>query len=194
MRHISLLVVCLSVALLTPATSRAEDAAPAESTAESTTESGSAFRRSGGLLDRNPQERQHMLSFFAFPSWYYGFGVGTGARYTLPLVKNGFIPPVNDSFELEFGADAWYAGSFGYSYFAFGVPVEARWTFHFTDKFAAYAKAGLGFTLAFGDYVGVYSPVYFSSGAGVIWSITDAFALRAEAHTQGFRVGIGFSL
>ena len=75
MRRFAISVVCLSVLLLTPAAARAETAA-AES-ADSTTESGSAFRRSGGLLDRNPQERQHMLSFFAFPSWYYGFGVGT---------------------------------------------------------------------------------------------------------------------
>ena len=44
-----------------------------------------------------------MISVWALLPYTYGFGVGIGGRYTLPLAPNGIIPDINESFEAEFG-------------------------------------------------------------------------------------------
>jgi hypothetical protein len=104
----------------------------------------------GGFYDGSKHERRQQLSGFALlPWWAGGFGFGFGGRYALPLVRDGILPDLNDSIELELGLDAWYGawaygahGTFGYMGLA--VPVaEATWTFHITDHFDAYAKLGL---------------------------------------------------
>src|SRR5690242_11393234 len=82
----------------------------------------SAFRQRDGLLDVSGKTRKQMLSFFAGIPWggYLGYGYGyggfpldLGARYYIPIVHNGFIPQINDSFGIEFGADlnVLFAGS-----------------------------------------------------------------------------------
>ena len=44
----------------------------------------------------------------AFPYWdwgFYGPGVGGGARFSIPLCKNCFIPKINNNVTISFGAD-----------------------------------------------------------------------------------------
>jgi hypothetical protein len=161
----------------------------------------SAVRQPGGLLDRSPQERSPMLSFFGILPWWYGFGGGVGARYTLPIVPNGFITEVNDSVELEFGGDIWFA-SYGvlgsdFGYTGLAIPAEGRWTFHITPKFSAYAKVGLGLVVRFwnddvgDDFDG--AGLYFDSAAGVLYKLNDSLSLRAEAGYAGLKGGIGIN-
>lgn len=177
--------------LLAPGSTRANDRA------ERTSESSSAFRQKGALLDRSPQQRDQMISVFAFPSWYYGFGMGAAARYTLPVVHEGFIPALNDSFELEFGGDLWFGGNSAFSYTAIGIPAEARWTFHLTDRLDAYAKLGLGWVLAFANASGFgtydVGGFYATGGPGVAYRVGDAVSLRAEVGNFGLRAGVGFA-
>lgn len=162
---------------------------------------GGGMRRSGYLLDRSSQSRQHMLSFFGgIPYRYAGWGlpIGIGARYYLPLVHNGFIPPINDSFGLEFGADLSMGIGYNYVPLFFALPVEAMWNFHFTDRFAAYAKLGLAVEFntyswnsnVSGLYIGL-SPV---SGVGILFKPNPAgsFYLRAEVGYPWTKIGIGF--
>src|SRR5439155_16854599 len=121
-----------------------------------------------------------MISGFVFLPYYTGgIGIGLGGRYTMPIIDQGWISQLNDSVELEFGADVFYDSypyAFGYSYsfFGLGVPIEGRWTFHITDKFSAYGKVGAGIALYFGNSGCVncgYSLVnpYFTGNAGVLF-------------------------
>ena len=185
------------VVALAPAMARAEDVPTAgEATSTSSGEETSAVRRPHALMDASPQTRHQMLSFFAeLPYYYaYGVGVGAGARYTLPIVPDGFIPKLNDSVELEFGVDLSYV-LLGAGYIGIGIPAEARWTFHITDKFDAYGKVAVGWVFGVGAYVGpTVGYPYFSTGLGVLYKLTDSLSLRGEIMSGGLKGGIGFDL
>ena len=158
---------------------------------------------SGGIRDTGAHTRPHMLSFFATIPYWSGWGFGLGARYQIPLAHDGFLPRVNDSFELEFGADLYYAGAYcyydgcGFGAAGLTIPVEAMWTFHITPKFDAYGKLGLGVNFYFGRgfYVsGPFGPIWFSSGAGIMYHINESIYFRAELGWPTTRVGIGITL
>ncbi|MBN1205137.1 MAG: outer membrane beta-barrel protein [Myxococcaceae bacterium] len=178
--------------------------APGEALASEESEESAATApqgAAGGLYDTGPQERSPMLSFFGIVPWWYGFGIGAGARYEMPIVPEGFIPTLNDSFELELGGDVWYADwgylGTGYSYTGLAIPVEGRWTFHFTPKLAAYGKLGLGWHFIFwGDSVTGSSfsggGLYWNSATGVLYKLGDSFWLRGELGYTGLKLGAGF--
>jgi hypothetical protein len=148
----------------------------------------SAVKKPGGLMDASEQDRPSMLSFFVELPYYGGFGIGAGARYTLPLLKNGFISTLNDSIELEFGADGWFAF---YGFVAVGIPVEGRWTFHITPEFSAYGKVGVGLGVAAITYANgsPYFYVYPSVNAGVLYKLGGIY-LRAEVGVPALKLGI----
>jgi hypothetical protein len=156
----------------------------------------SAVRQPHALMDSSPQERSQELSFFIGLPWYYGFGLDLAVRYSIPIVQNGFIPKLNNSFEIEFGGDFAYAGLiYAYPYLVFTGEAAARWTFKILPKLAAYAKAGLG--IGYAVYTGCsvcdanFVAWYPLVGVGIIYWVGDKFVLRAEATTHDLRVGIG---
>ncbi|MDP1821741.1 MAG: hypothetical protein Q8L48_00795 [Archangium sp.] len=153
---------------------------------------GSGMRRSGFLLDASSHERPMLLGIHAilpYGHYYGGFGIGAGASFYIPLVKDGFIPPVNDEFGIDFGADATIF--FYYAPFSLTIPVCALWTFHITDKFAAYAKVGIALKI----HPGWISPVFpdWVSVVGINYMFSSSFGLRAEAGYPGFKAGILFA-
>jgi opacity protein-like surface antigen len=190
------------LALAIPNAAFAEEVAAEGSTdaandsAVQSSSSQSAFKHRGALLDASPQIQKPQISFWGFVPWTYGIGIGGGARFAYPIVPNGFIPMLNDSFELEGGADIWYSTYFSYnsSYVGFAPVVEARWTFHITEKFWAYAKLGLGFWLGFPSTYFYPVNLYWSAGPGVLYKFTDSLYLRAEVMNQGLRVGLGIDM
>jgi hypothetical protein len=166
-------------------------------------EGGSTFRHQGALLDRSPQHRDQQLSvFLGLPSsiWYYGFGLGVGARYYIPILHDGFIPAVNDEFGIEFGAD--FTGAFGYGYFLpiVDIPVEVMWNFHFTQNFSAYAKVGIAFELQFygSNYYLGRNNLYFTvnpvTAVGLFYKFSNTLSLRAEVGYPWIKVGLAFAL
>lgn len=163
-----------------------EEAAPAEG--------GSGMRRSGYLLDASPQERPMLLSVHAVvPYGYLGFGFpfGAGASFYIPIVKNGFIPPVNDEFGIDFGADVIF--HLGYSaFFSLSVPVGVLWTFHITEKFAAFVKIGAALRVWPGHSVlSVYPD--FMSVVGLNFMFSKSIGLRAEVGYPMIKVGVLFA-
>jgi|APLak6261674355_1056100.scaffolds.fasta_scaffold06306_1 hypothetical protein len=156
---------------------------------------GSGMRRAGYLLDRSPQERSTMLTVQAvLPYGYfgvgYGFPIGVGALFYIPLVKDGFIPPVNDEFGIDFGADIIL--HLGYTNpFDLIIPVSVLWKFHFTDKFAAYVKAGLALRI----WPGYLYPVR-PDGVGAVgldWMFSKSIGLRAEVGYPGIKIGLNIA-
>ncbi|MBL8916600.1 MAG: hypothetical protein JNM17_38220 [Archangium sp.] len=169
----------------------------------SDTPSSATFRQSGALLDRNPQKRNMMISVFVgFPYgyYYYGFPFGVGGRFLIPILHDGFIPPVNDSFGIEFGADL--SGVLGaYFYPTIGLPVEVYWQFHFTSKFSAYAKAGVviefnpvPYTCNGNGICRGYVSASPIGNLGLIYKFSEKVSFRAEAGYPWIKVGLGFDL
>jgi hypothetical protein len=155
---------------------------------ESTQEHGS------GIRDTGTHQRSSKLSFFGILPWYYGFGIGAGARYELPIVHDGFIPTLNDSFELEFGADVWYGSvAFDGGYTGVTVPVEGKWSFHLAPKLAVYGKLGLGWSFYFysDSFVNASGGGFHLNGAtGAIYQLSDTFWLRGELGYSGLKLGV----
>lgn len=176
----------LSAALVTASGARAQEG----------DDNPSAFRASGALLDASPQARQSQLSVWLLSPWYYGFGAGAGVRYMIPIVPNGFIPTLNDSFELEFGGDFWASlWSPTITYYGLTIPAEALWTFHLVPAVSVYGKLALGFNLYFssaGPLPSSFIPLYFNLGPGVLWHVGQGIDLRAELGYGGARIGLGF--
>jgi hypothetical protein len=159
----------------------------------------------GGLYDAGPQQRENVLSFFGSLPWFAGVGLGLGGRYMIPVVPEGFIGEINDSFEIELGADLWYAywrySGIRYGYLGVAAPVgEMSWTFHFTKRFSSYVKLGLGWYWGFGNSSfsvldsapGGLFPV---GGVGVNYKLSnDKMTLRAELANEGLKLGLGFDI
>ena len=176
----------------------AEEAPPPSSSGGS-----SSLNGTDGLFDASNKTRKSMLSFFVgLPyggysgyGYYGGFPIGLGARFYLPIVPNGFIPSLNDSFGLEFGVDAsFYLGGFGGTGIGLGIPIEARWGFHLIPKLEVYGKVGFALGFFVVPNYGVAFWPYAVAQAGVVYQITETIALRAEVGYPNIKVGIGIAL
>ncbi len=178
-----------------------EETGPVESS--SSGDEGWAIKGNNGLLDRSTGHvRKMMLSFFlGVPFSYSGYGlyvssfsVGLGVRFYIPIVKEGFLPMLNDSFGIEFGADPSIVfGGFGYNTgFGIAIPVEARWNFHLFPRLEVYAKLGAGIgvlVVSPSVYVG-FVPV---ANVGVLFKLNETLFLRAEVGYPAVKVGLGIA-
>lgn len=158
----------------------------------STTETGAVtdgVRAPGGLYDATPHTRKSQVSLWVLPSWWYA-SFGVGARYAMPLIADGFLAEMNDSVELEFGADAYFLSWYGFAPNVI-IPVEGRWTFHVLPNFSLYGKVIVGVDVDFQAGASFLSPV-FDVVPGLMYKVGESMTLRAEAGYRGFRAGIGF--
>lgn len=155
-----------------------------------------------GINDVGPHHRQTDLSLLAWLPWWYGFGIGVDARLSLPILPDGFIPSINDEFDLEpaFGIAytnynyAGYAGGYGFTNFT--PALYGIWAFHFSREFRLYGGLGLGYNFAVYGGPGTVNPgvaasyVYFDPVIGLNYKLNNNFGLRAEAGAQGLKGGI----
>ena len=139
---------------------------------------------------------------FVFWHRYYGYGyrgrgfgrgggwtsfsdpeLGAGFRATIEIVDPGFIPKLNTTVGITFGADVtncqFCARGYGFSIY---TPVGLQWNFFITEKFSAFAD--LGFVLA---TEGFYHNVYpdFMAMLGGRYHFNDDVSLT-------FRIGVPF--
>lgn len=160
--------------------------------------STSAFAKGegGGIRDGSHHNRPFQLSFFAvapFERYYLTgpLGIGGAVRFAIPLVNDGFIRPINDSFELELGANLYTGFSSGP---VVVTPIaEVRWTFHLTSHFSAYPKLGFGWNFPVVTPRSLVPTPYFSAAAGLLYEVADWFYLRAEAGYPGVLLGLAFA-
>ena len=152
------------------------------------------------LKDASPHMRPQMISAFTGFSFGhfagYGFPMMLGGRYYIPIVKDGFLPTVNDEFGLEFGLDLNFTFlSDRYTdsvLFGFGIPAEAMWDFHFSPRFDAYAKVGFVFGSAFNSgYGGFWWD--FRTHVGMRLKLNDVMYFRAEVGYPNIMAGLGFA-
>jgi hypothetical protein len=186
------LALCAALALALGASALSPSAVAAQAT-----------EQPGGLKDASPHDRPMMLTLWSGINWgyyaHYGFPLNIGARFYIPIVKDGFIPQVNDEFGIEFGADfnfVFVANKYDYGsnpIVGFAMPVEAMYDFHFTRSFDAYVKAGFMFGSDFSNYLHDGFYVNFVSCAGIRLELTPGLYFRAEAGYPWLKAGIAFA-
>jgi hypothetical protein len=79
---------------------------------------------------------------------YASAGYGVGVRFGIPIVRNGFVPQINNSVAINFGLDlvhydACYFDNVGCGANYLLFPVALQWNFFFTHKWSAFGEGGL---------------------------------------------------
>jgi len=145
-----------------------------------------AMRAPDSLLDGAAHERRSQISGYGV--FLYGSGIGVAGRYALPIFKDGFIPELNESIEVELGGNYIFP-FFGQLVSLIVIAVEPRWTFHFTPQLDAYFKIGLGVFIPLG--ISTLSPVAPLANIGVAYKLGGSLWLRLEAGNYGILAGAG---
>lgn len=163
---------------------------------------GGSAAGSGNIKDTGPHQRPMMASAQLYTPWRFGFGVGLKLGFEIPLIHDGFIPQINNSFSIEpYFAFAWnnynrYGGGWGLLGYDYDVDameytpgVSVLWSFYFSPQFRAYAAFHTGVTVVAPYYAGegdveidYETKVRFHGeiAPGLVYSLSDKFALRAE--------------
>jgi hypothetical protein len=145
---------------------------------------------------------------FGWGGIYAPGGFGLGARFSIPIVANGFVPTINNSVAVTFGLDwvhygqCWYAGDCSANYF--DLPVAMQWNFFVAQRFSVFGEPGA--VVYFGSYpdcplqpnlcparpptVGV-EPALFLGGR---YHINDQTALIVRIGFPAFSFGVSFFL
>jgi hypothetical protein len=78
---------------------------------------------------------------------YASDGFGVGARFSIPIVDNGFVPNINNSVAIGFGLDllhydqCWYRGDCSANYIH--IPVVLQWNFFVSSHWSVFGEPGL---------------------------------------------------
>ncbi|HEY1960352.1 MAG TPA: hypothetical protein VGH28_32300 [Polyangiaceae bacterium] len=109
---------------------------------------------------------------------YYGVGFGGGARFSIPLCKNCFVPKINNNVAISFGADFGFFpfGPPGYSPAFLYLPVAMQWNFFVTKKWSVGPELGLS------PVIGVFYDYGFCGGGCRNWGIYPLFMAIGRYH------------
>jgi hypothetical protein len=88
----------------------------------------------------------HVL--FGWDDLFPGSSFGLGARFSIPIVDRGFVPTINDTVAITFGADllhfdgCYYAGASCSANFLI-LPVAMQWNFYVAHNWSVFGEPGL---------------------------------------------------
>ncbi|NOZ86692.1 MAG: hypothetical protein GXP49_10555 [Deltaproteobacteria bacterium] len=143
--------------------------------------------------------RPDALDFHGGIGAFY-FGFGAGARYTMNLVGNGFVPSINNSVGLSMGADIMAHPAYachGWD-FSLSLPVTMEWAFYLTRAWTVFAEIGTTVWIRplgeCGGVINKYFDIWFIFGPGARWNITDNSFMVFRLTYPYFSIGYGFSL
>jgi hypothetical protein len=139
----------------------------------------------------------------------YGTGIGVGFRGTVILVDNGFVPSINNSIGIGFGADLVHYSSGGQGHCVVdqgpsrittcdttGVselwfPVVMQWNFFLSRQWSVFGEPGLA--LRYQSVPGVrdlnIDPQLYVGGR---WHFSDSMTLTMRLGYPTFSVGVSF--
>ncbi len=154
---------------------------------------------------------------FGWANLYRSNGFGAGARFSIPIVKNGFVPSINNSVAISFGidwlrySDCYYYNSrfrsdgygCGASYFIF--PVAMQWNFWLSPRWSVFGEPGLYvYHGVFDDYCGnlnandcgypTRNGVDFAFYAGGRFHFNDKIAITLRLGYPTLSFGVSFLL
>lgn len=160
----------------------------------------------GRIKDPGPHVRPMTLSALAEIPWWHGIGIGIGARFEIPIVKNGPIKSLNNQISIEPAFTVGYYRAYGTYLLTddlgvvyFAPMVYGLWSFHFNERFRAYGGFGLGASIGVpqtsSKYVTVGDESYFRFDpvVGVFYKLGNTVALRAELGGYGPKFGAAFA-
>ncbi len=129
---------------------------------------------------------------------YGAGGFGAGGRFTIPLVKNGFVPTINNTVGIGFGVDFTYYNNCGYNNSLCGghvadlltFPVVMQWNFYVAQRWSVFGEPGISLNYASADrnYFFPY-PVFEVGGR---YHFTEHVALTARIGFPYFSIGVSF--
>jgi hypothetical protein len=132
---------------------------------------------------------------------------GVAGWYSTPLVRDGFITAINNSFNLEVGAAIDYAfANYGtgcdYNYTRIVPMGGVRWDFYLTKAWTVFgkAKAGPRYDVVSASCNGTKITniggfgLGIDAGVGAFWNFSTRTALRLELGYQGVAAGFSFNL
>jgi hypothetical protein len=150
---------------------------------------------------------------FGWANLYANNGFGAGARFSIPIVRNGFVPSINNSVAITFGLDYLrYSGCYygngvfgnnsvgcGASYFLF--PVAMQWNFWLTPRWSVFAEPGLYiYHGVFDSFCGnlrncvepSHTSIDFAFFAGGRFHFNDTVALTMRIGYPTLSLGVSF--
>ena len=146
-------------------------------------------------------------------AWFFGATtIGAGVWYSIPVVPDGFLPMLNDSFAVEFGGFLTYwhdsitygFGDCSYTYYRISPLAGVRWDFMLTPEWTVFGLAKMGFNYGFGSNFDCgagntaarpdISGITADGGVGAYWNFSQDMALRLEGGPFGLNVGISINM
>ena len=173
----------------------------------------SIIKNPGEHVNSVELEPHLVLRWFDTPHRDIGFGLG--ARATVPIVDNGFIPSINNSVGIGFGVD-WMrydacGDNYGFYFDCgkvnhFSFPVVMQWNFFLSRAWSVFGEPGLalnyyhqscGYDLPNRGHVDLcpshtfVDPVFF---AGARWHFSNYTALTFRVGWPYSSIGVSFLL
>lgn len=122
-------------------------------------EERSIIRNPGDHPDYSVEIEPH-VAFGLWEPLYADNGIGLGARFSIPVVHNGFVSTINNNVAIGLGLD-WLHSSYswcgsrgrgyvgcgndpGYSYNTVWLPVVMQWNFFLSTHWSVFGEPGLG--------------------------------------------------
>ena len=116
---------------------------------------------------------------------YADFAPGVGFRGTVSVLKNGFIPSINNSIGVTFGLDWADKGVW--------IPVGMQWNFWLSRNWSVFGEPGITFRAGQGDHHHDHV-VWGGLWAGGRYHFTDRITLTLRVGTPTLSVGVSFLL
>lgn len=137
------------------------------------------IRRPGEHPDYHVDIEPHGVLGAGFYGWGW-LGFGGGARFSIPLCKNCFVPKINNNVAVSFGADlAFYPfdNIYGYTPWFLFLPVAMQWNFFVARKWSVAAEPGVT------PWFGLYDYGRYCAGAGCHdWAIWPSLSFVGRYH------------
>jgi len=149
--------------------------------------------------DPTPRDRPQRIDVVAsvFPVGATPYA-SLGGMFVIPVVPEGFIPNVNDTFHLEFGAyfDHHSYSNLGIDYTWVQIaPVGGvRWDINLTDKWTVFALAKFGASIPVNKNEEAKNVSLFvvDTGIGALWHISSMGSLRLQSSAHAL-LAVGWS-
>jgi hypothetical protein len=146
----------------------------------------------------------HLL--FGWDNLFPGDSFGLGARFSIPVVDNGFVPSINNSVAVSFGADllhydgCYIGGSRGCSANFLFLPVVMQWNFYVAQKWSVFGEPGFFIYHGFFDECPPGVPCIAPTATGArpsLWlggryHFNENMALTMRIGYPNFSVGLSF--
>lgn len=158
----------------------------------------------GSIKDTADKRRPYVLSLQMAVPWLYSIGIGARLGGEIPIMHNGFIPGINDSFSLEpmfelsYGRQAALSTAFIDTHAMTYTPaLSILWSFYFKSNLRAYLNLSFGYSIVVDDHEPedlALSHFYHNVSVGMFYDFSQHWSVRADLGYEGLRAGIAFRI